>query len=99
MTWKLFAPFLALGVLTVAGAATDGAALYKSKCSGCHGPNGEGKASTKAPSLKTTKMDGAQIATLLMNGDPARHAPHKKGIGGLKADQAKAVADQVQTLK
>ena len=33
-------------------AADDGAALYKSKCAGCHGANGEGKPAMKAPALE-----------------------------------------------
>jgi len=42
-------------------AAADGAALYKSKCAGCHGANGEGKPAVKAPALKGTTRDAAQI--------------------------------------
>ena len=86
----------------IAGAALssaqDGAALYKSKCAGCHGPAGEGKPAMKAPALKGTSMDSAAIVTHLLKGEPTSKAPHKKGISGLKEPDAKAIADYVKTL-
>ena len=46
--------------------AADGAALYKKKCSGCHGANGEGKSTIKAPALKGTTLDAqARLPALL----------------------------------
>ena len=36
-------------------AADDGAALYKAKCSSCHGANGEGKTAMKSPSAIAIK--------------------------------------------
>jgi mono/diheme cytochrome c family protein len=93
-----------LGVGLLAGglrswAAEDGAALYKSKCAGCHGAKGEGKPAMKAPALTETKRDASQVADFVMKGDTARKAPHKKHISGLTADHAKAVAEYVKTLK
>lgn len=79
--------------------AADGAALYKSKCAACHGAGGEGKPAMKAPSLKTSTLSEDQIVTHLMKGEPTSKAPHKKGIAGLKDDQAKAIAEHVKTLK
>ena len=38
-------------------ATDDGAALYKAKCAGCHGANGEGKPGIKAPALKGTNLE------------------------------------------
>jgi hypothetical protein len=35
----------------------------------------------------------------LMKGEPTSKAPHNKAISGLTADQAKAIADYVKTLK
>jgi mono/diheme cytochrome c family protein len=80
-------------------AADDGAALYKSKCSGCHGANGEGKPAIKAPALKGTTMDAAKIAEHLLKGEPKSKAPHNKGMSGVSDEQAKAIADYVKTLK
>ncbi|HVP55197.1 MAG TPA: cytochrome c [Candidatus Eisenbacteria bacterium] len=77
-------------------AAEDGAAIFKAKCAMCHGPNGEGKS---GPALKGTSLTAAQIADVLEKGAPGKKAPHGKPVAGLTADQAKAVADYVKTLK
>lgn len=84
---------------TASLAAQDGAALYKKKCSGCHGANGEGKPAIKAPSLKGTKLEASQIAEHTTKGDPQSKAPHNKAIAGLDEEQAKAIAEFVKTLK
>jgi mono/diheme cytochrome c family protein len=76
--------------------AQDGAALYKSKCAGCHGAMGEGKV---GPSLQKTTMTQAQITDLLSKGTEGKKAPHSKAMSGLTADQAAAVATYVGTLK
>jgi mono/diheme cytochrome c family protein len=93
-----------LGALLLAAgpasfAADDGAALFKKKCAGCHGADGAGKPSMKAPAIKGTSMDVDQLVNHLMNGEPTSKSPHKKGIAGLKPDQAKAIAEYVKTLK
>ncbi len=80
-------------------AADEGAALYKTKCAGCHGASGEGKAAMKAPALKGTSLDASQIAEHLTKGESTSKPPHNKGISGLSEDQAKAIADYVKTLK
>jgi len=76
--------------------AQDGAATYKAKCAMCHGPDGQGKV---GPKLAGTALTADQITALLTTGDDAKKAPHKKAIGGLSADDAKAVAAYVKTLK
>ena len=76
--------------------AQDGAATYKAKCAGCHGPEGQGKV---GPALKGTSLTDAQIADLLTKGNDAKKAPHKKAVAGLSADDAKAVATFVKSLK
>lgn len=80
-------------------AADDGAALYKKKCAGCHGANGEGKAAIKAPALKGTSIEANQIAEHITKGESGSKAPHNKGIAGLNDEQAKAIAEWVKTLK
>ena len=77
-------------------AADDGAAIYKSKCAVCHGPNGEGK---MGPKLVGTSMSEADIVTQLTKGVAGKKAPHAKPISGLTDDQAKAVAAYVKSLK
>ena len=76
--------------------AADGAATYKAKCAACHGPEGQGKV---GPALKGTSLTADQITDLLTKGNDAKKVPHKKGISGVAADDAKAVADYVKTLK
>lgn len=76
--------------------AQDGAATYKAKCAGCHGPEGQGKV---GPALKGTSLTADQISDLLTKGNDAKKPPHKKALAGLSADDAKAVAEFVKTLK
>src|ERR1700751_5373950 len=80
-------------------AAADGAALYKTKCAGCHGANGEGKPAVKAPALKGTSWDANKIIEHITKGEPQSKPPHNKGISGLTNEQAKAIAEYVETLK
>ena len=80
-------------------AADDGAALYKTKCAGCHGANGEGKPAIKAPALKGTKLEVNQVAEHITKGESGSKAPHNKGIAGLNDEQAKAIAEYIKTLK
>jgi len=77
----------------------DGAALYKTKCSACHGANGEGKPSMKAPALKGATLEAGQIAQHITKGEATSKAPHNKGISGVTDDQAKAIAEFVKSLK
>ena|SRR5215471_3030935 len=89
---------LLLVVPSIALAADDGAALYKSKCAGCHGAAGEGKPAVKAPALKATTLDADKIAQHITKGEPTSKPPHKKGIAGLTEAQAKTIAEFVKTL-
>jgi len=90
---------LLLTAVPASFAAEDGAALFKKKCAGCHGANGEGKSAMKAPAIKSTTLDVDQLVNHLMKGEPTSKPPHKKAIAGLTQDQAKAVAEYVKTLK
>jgi len=76
--------------------AADGAATYKAKCAACHGPEGQGKV---GPAVKGSSLTADQIADLLTKGNAAKKAPHKKAIAGVSADDARAAADYVKTLK
>jgi len=96
--WLLSMCAVVLMTLATSWAADDGAALYKAKCAGCHGAGGEGKPAMKAPALKGTSMDAAKIVDHLTKGEATSKPPHNKGISGLSADQAKAIADYVKTL-
>jgi cytochrome c553 len=85
-----------LSMSCLAFAAEDGAAIYKAKCAGCHGPDGAGKV---GPAVKGTSLSDAQIDDLLTKGTAGKKAPHAKAISGLTDDQAKAVAAYVKSLK
>jgi cytochrome c553 len=76
--------------------AADAAATYKTKCASCHGPEGQGKV---GPAVKGTTLSADQITDLLTKGADAKKPPHKKGMAALSADDAKAVAEYVKTLK
>jgi cytochrome c len=100
MNYKLVLSLAAMLLVGTSGswAADDGAALYKTKCAGCHGAKGEGKPAMKAPALKGTSMEVNQIVEHLTKGESASKAPHNKGIAGLNDGQAKAIAEYVKTL-
>jgi mono/diheme cytochrome c family protein len=76
--------------------AADGAATYKAKCAACHGADGQGKV---GPAVKGVSLSTEQITDLLTKGEESKKAPHKKAMPGLSADDAKAVAEYVKTLK
>ena len=92
--YTMFVALLALAS-TLAWSAEDGAALYKAKCAMCHGPAGEGKPAMKAPPLKGKSE--ADVTAILTKG--GKTGKHSVPFAGLTADQAKAVAGYVSTLK
>ena len=92
----LFVIFTMALSIAVPAFAADGAATYKAKCAACHGPEGQGKV---GPAVKGTSLSVDQITDLLAKGEDAKKAPHKKAIAGVSADDAKAIADFVKTLK
>ena len=75
------------------GWAEDGAAIFKSKCAGCHGASGEGKAGPKIAGAAESK-----VTDVLTKGGAAK-PPHTKGMSTLTEDQVKAVAGYVASLK
>ena len=85
-----------LSMSCVAWAAEDGAAIYKSKCAACHGPDGAGKI---GPAVKGIALTAPQISDELQKGAAGKKAPNNKPISGLSADQANAVAAYVKSLK
>jgi mono/diheme cytochrome c family protein len=92
---KMFALILVV-VFSASAFAVDGAATFKSRCVICHGPDGMGKT---GPALKGTSLTADEIAALLSKGDDARKPPHKKPLASVSAEEARAVADYVKTLK
>jgi mono/diheme cytochrome c family protein len=75
--------------------AKDAASIYKSKCAGCHGAQGEGKV---GPKLAGTSMSEDDIVNVLTKGGLPK-APHTKAFKGANEQNAKQVAAYVKTLK
>jgi cytochrome c553 len=75
--------------------AKDAASTYKSKCAGCHGAQGEGKA---GPKLAGTSLSEDDIVKVLTAGGLPK-APHTKPFKGANADNAKQLAVYLKTLK
>ena len=104
MTRKLVnAITIGAALLLIAPSVTQGTdnghALYKKRCSSCHGAHGEGKPAMKAPALKGSSLDAGQIAEQITKGRPDSKAPHNKAISGLTEEQAKIIGEFVKTLK
>ena len=78
--------------------AENGAALYDSKCSMCHGDKGEGNPGGGIPALKGTSMTVEKLVAYLTKGDSTKTV-HKEPISDLNADQAKAIAEFIKQLK
>ena len=66
MTTRSIVTVLALSILIVApsamagGGGPDGAAIYKSKCAMCHGPDGAGQ-TTMGKNLKLRNLGSAEV--------------------------------------
>ena len=88
-----------LSTSAVCWGANDGAAVYKKRCAGCHGANGEGKHSAKAPALKGTQLTETQIVDQITKGKPDSKSPHNKGMSKLTEHQAKALAEYIRALQ
>ena len=100
MKCKFVVNAMALMVMSATSwAANDGAALYKQKCAGCHGANGEGKPAMKAPALKGTTLEVNQVVEHITKGEATSKAPHNKGISGVSEAQAKEIAEYIKALK
>jgi len=81
------------------GAADDGAALYKSKCAGCHGAQGEGKPAVKAPRAERNRAYDRPDRRTHNKRRSFLKSSSQKGIAGVSATQAKAIAEFIKTLK
>ena len=78
--------------------AEDGAAIYKSKCTACHGEKGEGKPAIKMPAVQGTTMTAEKIVEYLTKGEKGKTI-HANPVSGVNEEQAKAVAEFVTSLK
>src|SRR5271157_717622 len=95
-----FALFLVLPNLSWAQAD-----IYKAKCAGCHGADGQGTAAGQkmgAPAFssdKVQKASDAELADFIENGGPQKKASHAFANKGVSAADAQKLAAYVKTLK
>lgn len=95
-----FALFLALPNLS--WAQSD---VYKTKCAGCHGADGNGTAAGQKMGAKAfsspdvQKMSNAEIVDFIENGGPQKKATHAFAGKGVDAAQAASLATYVKSLK
>lgn len=78
----------------------DGAALYKQKCSMCHGPEGKGFAAIHSPDFTDPKVQASltdkQIVDVIKNGKP--NTAMKPFGDQLKDDEIQALLKQVRSF-
>jgi cytochrome c553 len=77
--------------------APNGAELFKSNCTACHGDKGEGKPDINMPAVKGTSMDVEKLVKYLTKGESGKTI-HSGPVGDLNAEQAKAVAEYIKKL-
>jgi len=85
-----------------AWAGEDGAAIFKAKCSPCHGADAMGKPAVKAPSLvgdDAKKMTDDQITDMISNGGKDKKPMHAFSKKGLTPDQIKALVSYIRSLQ
>ncbi len=78
-------------------AADDGASLYKTKCSACHGADAAGKPAAKIPSLISDEAKKASDDQLAKNITDT--AKHPAAVKSTTPDQAKALVAYIRTLQ
>jgi len=95
-----FALFLALPNL--AWAQAD---VYKAKCAGCHGADGNGTAAGQKMGAKAfsspdvQKLSDAEVVDYIENGGPQKKATHAFATKGVDAAEAAKLATYVKSLK
>lgn len=78
-------------------AADDGAAIYKAKCSACHGADAAGKPAAKIPSLISDDAKKASDDDLAKS--VAEKAKHPGTVKSLPPDQVKLAVQYVRSLQ
>ena len=81
-----------------APAKVDGAALFKEKCSMCHGEKGDGNKDMGMPAVKGTALTAEKLATFLLKGEKGKGL-HENPFSGINEEQAKAIATFIKELK
>ncbi len=96
---------LAIVGAAIPAMAADGAAIFKSKCAACHGPEGQG--TPMAPALQGNKFvadgDAGQIAEVLKNGRAGEAKKYKQFAlpmpkQNFSDEEAAAVIEHIKSL-
>lgn len=80
----------------------DAAALYKSKCAACHGPDGAGKPALKGSNLLTPeakKRLDAEVTAMIAEGGAKAKASHAFSKKGLTEKQVASLLGYVRQLQ
>jgi mono/diheme cytochrome c family protein len=86
---------IAIFALAAAGLyAADGAAIYKAKCAGCHGPDGAGQ-TAMGKSLKLRDLGSAEVQKQT---DKELGAWTADGKGKMPSYKAKLSADEINAV-
>jgi mono/diheme cytochrome c family protein len=96
---------LLLSTAQLIAAPTAAAALFKTKCSACHGIDGSGQtaigkskklADLRSPAVQ--KRTDAELTAIIANGTPATKSIHAFKSKGLKDDQIKGLVGHIRTF-
>ena len=94
-------PKILIGFLFVLGlGATEGDAVFKARCTGCHGSDGKGKAAIGTPDFTSAKtlsaLSDTDVVDTISNGRKGTIMPAWKGK--LSDEEIAAVAAYVRSL-
>ncbi|HKN72490.1 MAG TPA: cytochrome c [Terriglobales bacterium] len=95
----VFAVVAALAVILAlppSAHAQDAAALYKSKCAMCHGPDGKKTAGHDFTSAAVQKESDADLDAVITNGKPPKMPKYGDK---LKPEEIKGLVAYIRTLK
>lgn len=96
---------VSISIPCIASAVDDGASLYRAKCATCHGKQGTGKRSTKAPSLVSDKVKSMSDDTIRdlvasrTNGEMEKKSAHTSLKKRLTSDQITALVAHIRELQ
>lgn len=102
MKFRVLIAVLGMGAFAALAHAEDGAKLFGTKCAGCHGPNGAGKAAMKGTNLlspEAKKKTDAELSAAITDGGATKKATHAFGKKGVSPDQVTALVAHIRTLQ
>lgn len=74
--------------------------VYKTKCAGCHGPNGEGKPAMKIKAMKDyASLSDAQLKDVIENGKKDSKPPMPAYKGKLTEAQIQSLVAAIKAQK